>query len=232
MDKTVLVPVADGTEELEAVAIIDVLRRAGAVVTIASVTGEQRITASRGVVIVADALIDACVEQDFDLVVLPGGIPGAQHLRDCADLVRILKRQPRKKRAVRGDLRQPGGGPGTSWAAGRTPGHLSPGVRRSADRQGSGRRPRGDGRHRRHCLTSRGAGEPPSSLAWRWWNGSTARTGGMTLRDPWRYSFRSQKASSGPGRCSRSVGFLNAALLRLRPPTSLPALARTNIYLL
>ena len=93
MEKTVLVPVADGTEELEAVAIIDVLRRAGAQVTIASVTGRQRITASRGVVIVADALIEACVEKDFDLVVLPGGIPGAQHLRDCADLVGILKRQ-------------------------------------------------------------------------------------------------------------------------------------------
>jgi 4-methyl-5(b-hydroxyethyl)-thiazole monophosphate biosynthesis len=93
MENTVLVPVADGTEELEAVAIIDVLRRAGAAVTIASVTGRQRITASRGVVIEADALIDACVEKDFDLVVLPGGIPGAQHLRDCADLVGILKRQ-------------------------------------------------------------------------------------------------------------------------------------------
>jgi 4-methyl-5(b-hydroxyethyl)-thiazole monophosphate biosynthesis len=70
-----------------------VLRRAGAQVTIASVTGRQRITASRGVVIVADAVIESCVEKDFDLVVLPGGIPGAQHLRDCADLVRILKHQ-------------------------------------------------------------------------------------------------------------------------------------------
>ncbi len=64
MDKTVLVPVADGTEELEAVAIIDVLRRAGATVTVASVTGAQQITASRGVVIVADALIEACINMD------------------------------------------------------------------------------------------------------------------------------------------------------------------------
>ena len=54
MQKTVLVPVANGTEELEAVAIIDVLRRAGAVVTVASVTGARQITASRGVVIVAE----------------------------------------------------------------------------------------------------------------------------------------------------------------------------------
>ena len=42
MEKSVLVPVADGTEELEAVAIIDVLRRAGAAVTVASVTGLAR----------------------------------------------------------------------------------------------------------------------------------------------------------------------------------------------
>ncbi|MFO7716328.1 DJ-1 family glyoxalase III [Desulfosarcina sp.] len=93
MHKTVLVPVADGTEELEAVAIIDVLRRAGATVTVASVTGNRRITASRGVVIVADALIEACLKMDFDLVVLPGGVPGAEHLRDSAELIGILKRQ-------------------------------------------------------------------------------------------------------------------------------------------
>jgi 4-methyl-5(b-hydroxyethyl)-thiazole monophosphate biosynthesis len=93
VEKTVLVPVADGTEELEAVAIIDVLRRAGAKVTVASVTGNPQITASRGVVIVADTLIEACRQSEYDLVVLPGGIPGAQHLHDSAALIEILKRQ-------------------------------------------------------------------------------------------------------------------------------------------
>ena len=93
MHKTVLVPVADGTEELEAVAIIDVLRRAGAAVTVASVSCNRQITASRGVVMVADALIEDCVDVGFDLVVLPGGIPGAEHLRDSSDLIRILKQQ-------------------------------------------------------------------------------------------------------------------------------------------
>ncbi|BBO69492.1 4-methyl-5(B-hydroxyethyl)-thiazole monophosphate biosynthesis protein [Desulfosarcina alkanivorans] len=93
MEKTVLVPVADGTEELEAVAIIDVLRRAGAAVTVASVSGNRQITASRGTVIVADTLIEDCETIDFDLVVLPGGIPGAEHLRDCTGLIRILRQQ-------------------------------------------------------------------------------------------------------------------------------------------
>lgn len=97
MQKSVLVPVADGTEELEAVAIIDVLRRAGAVVTVASVSGNRQITASRGVVIVAEALIEDCAKRDFDLVVLPGGIPGAEHLRDSVDLIRLLKRQRDKE---------------------------------------------------------------------------------------------------------------------------------------
>jgi protein deglycase len=93
MNKNVLVPVANGTEELEAVAIIDVLRRAGAHVTVASVSGSRQITASRGVVMLADTLLDDCLDQDYDLVVLPGGIPGAEHLRDSADLTALLKRQ-------------------------------------------------------------------------------------------------------------------------------------------
>jgi protein deglycase len=93
MQKTVLVPIADGTEELEAVAIIDVLRRAGADVTVASVTGKRQITASRGVVITADVPIEDCEDKSYDLVVLPGGIPGAEHLRDSPVLIRLLKRQ-------------------------------------------------------------------------------------------------------------------------------------------
>lgn len=92
MSKRVLVPVADGSEEIEAVCIIDVLRRAGAEVTVASV-GNLQIVASRGVKIVADCLISECLGRDWDLVVLPGGIPGAEHLRDSADLARILRRQ-------------------------------------------------------------------------------------------------------------------------------------------
>jgi 4-methyl-5(b-hydroxyethyl)-thiazole monophosphate biosynthesis len=92
MNPHVLVPIADGTEEIEAVTIIDVLRRADADVTVASVDALQ-ITASRGVKIVADCLIDTCKDEAFDLVVLPGGIPGAEHLRDHPVLKEILLRQ-------------------------------------------------------------------------------------------------------------------------------------------
>jgi 4-methyl-5(b-hydroxyethyl)-thiazole monophosphate biosynthesis len=97
MMKRVLVPIADGTEEIEAVCIIDVLRRAGAEVTVAAVAGLQ-VTASRGVVLVADCPISECTDVTYDLVALPGGMPGAEHLRDSKDLEEILKRQAREGR--------------------------------------------------------------------------------------------------------------------------------------
>ncbi|MBC7185503.1 MAG: DJ-1/PfpI family protein [Calditrichaeota bacterium] len=90
--KKVLVPIANGIEELEAVTIIDVLRRAGAEVTVAGVETLQ-VVASRGTKLVADVPIDECATRTFDLIALPGGMPGAEHLRDCALLARLLKEQ-------------------------------------------------------------------------------------------------------------------------------------------
>ncbi len=92
MNKRVLVPIADGTEELEAVTIIDIMRRAGADVIVASVD-QLQVTASRGVKLVADCLIGDCAGESFDLIALPGGMPGAEHLRDSKVLVELLKQQ-------------------------------------------------------------------------------------------------------------------------------------------
>jgi len=92
MSKTVLVAIADGTEEIEAVTIIDVLRRAGAEVTVASV-GKPQVKASRGVNLVADCTIGDCSGGKFDLIVLPGGMPGAEYLRDSKELTAMLKQQ-------------------------------------------------------------------------------------------------------------------------------------------
>ncbi len=92
MAKKVLVPIADGSEEIEAVCIIDTLRRAGAEVTVASVDKLQ-VTASRGVKLVADTLIAGCANQTYDCIALPGGMPGAEHLRDSVPLIDLLKRQ-------------------------------------------------------------------------------------------------------------------------------------------
>ncbi len=88
---TVLIPLAEGFEELEAVTVIDLLRRAGVAVVTAGLQAGS-ITASRGVVILPDATLDAVLSQDFDMIVLPGGLPGAHHLRDDLRVQAILKR--------------------------------------------------------------------------------------------------------------------------------------------
>ncbi|PKI55536.1 hypothetical protein CRG98_024036, partial [Punica granatum] len=69
--KKVLVPIAFGTEEMEAVVLIDVLRRAGADVAVASVEPQLQVEASGGVKLVADTCISECCNDIFDLVVLP-----------------------------------------------------------------------------------------------------------------------------------------------------------------
>ncbi len=97
MSKKVLIPIADNSEELEAVTLINVLRRAGAEVAVASV-GDLQILASRGVKIVADKLIDDCADEIYDLIVLPGGMPGAKNLRDSQTLKKMLIKQKQEGR--------------------------------------------------------------------------------------------------------------------------------------
>ena len=92
MAKEVLVPVADGIEEIETVCIVDTLRRGGASVTVAAVA-QLEITASRGVKLVADKRISDCTDQQYDLIALPGGMGGAEQLRDCPELIEMLKQQ-------------------------------------------------------------------------------------------------------------------------------------------
>ncbi len=97
MEKKVLVPVAQGVEEMETITIIDVLRRAGAYVTVGSVD-EMMIKASRGIEFKADKLLKECMDEEFDLIALPGGIPGAENLRDSKDLEILLKKQAELKK--------------------------------------------------------------------------------------------------------------------------------------
>ncbi len=88
----VLVPLAQGCEELEAITITDLLVRAGITVTTCGLD-EQPVKASRGITIIPDTSIDKVLNQSFDLIVLPGGLPGADHLRDNAQIQTLLKKQ-------------------------------------------------------------------------------------------------------------------------------------------
>lgn len=87
----VLVPLAEGCEELEAVTVIDILRRAEISVTTASL-GSLKLTASRGTHLTADKELDSVLSDEFDMVVLPGGLPGAEYLNADSRIHSVLKR--------------------------------------------------------------------------------------------------------------------------------------------
>lgn len=99
---SVLVPLAHGCEELEAVTIIDLLVRAGIEVVSAGLEPGP-VKASRGVTLVPDITLDQALGRDWDMVVLPGGLPGADHLeRDprVRDLLRRTAQQGRYTAAI------------------------------------------------------------------------------------------------------------------------------------
>jgi len=88
---SVLIPIADGSEELEAVTLIDLLRRAGIEVVVAGLK-DGAVRCSRGTVLLPDVSLDDVLERDFDMIVLPGGQPGADHLDGDARIHTLLKR--------------------------------------------------------------------------------------------------------------------------------------------
>ncbi len=87
----VLIPLAQGCEELEAVTVADILRRAGVDVLLAGLNSGG-VRCSRGVVLLPDILLDDVLAQTFDMVVLPGGMPGSEHLKNDLRLQDILKK--------------------------------------------------------------------------------------------------------------------------------------------
>ncbi len=87
----VLVPLAQGCEELEAVTVVDLLRRAGITVVTAGLD-EQPVRASRGTVLLPDMTLDEALQREYDMIVLPGGLPGADNLRDDPRIIKCLQR--------------------------------------------------------------------------------------------------------------------------------------------
>jgi 4-methyl-5(b-hydroxyethyl)-thiazole monophosphate biosynthesis len=96
---SVLVPLAEGFEEIEAVSIIDVLRRGGIEVTTAYLFNRE-VNGANGITVVANMSIDDVDPEEYDMMVLPGGIPGAEHLRDDERVQRLLRYFDEKNKRV------------------------------------------------------------------------------------------------------------------------------------
>jgi 4-methyl-5(b-hydroxyethyl)-thiazole monophosphate biosynthesis len=99
MAKRVIVPCSDGFEEIEMMTIIDVLRRAGVDVVLASLDGTAA-TGRSGVKVTADMNMDEAAAMDFDMVVLPGGLPNAYTLRDDSRVIELIKKTASKGSTV------------------------------------------------------------------------------------------------------------------------------------
>jgi 4-methyl-5(b-hydroxyethyl)-thiazole monophosphate biosynthesis len=86
----VLVPLAQDCEEIEAVTVIDILRRAGIDVVSAGLE-KGPVKASRGVVLMPDTDLDAAMQSEYDMVVLPGGA-GTRHLLEDDRIISLIKK--------------------------------------------------------------------------------------------------------------------------------------------
>ncbi|MDW6001667.1 DJ-1 family glyoxalase III [Vibrio mangrovi] len=102
MSHKVLVPVATGSEEMEAITIIDVMVRAGYDVVIASADPTEQLVlkASRGVILTAETRLSEVIREPFDAIILPGGLGGAENFRDNPQLIELLRQQKQARRLV------------------------------------------------------------------------------------------------------------------------------------
>jgi len=96
---SVLVPLAQGCEEIEAVTVIDILRRAGINVVSAGLD-DQPVRASRGVTLVPDTTLDAALQHSFDMIALPGGQPGTNNLKADPRIIALLQKMAKHGKYV------------------------------------------------------------------------------------------------------------------------------------
>lgn len=82
---------ANGFEEIEGLTVVDLLRRASIEISMISITGIKEIVGSHNIKVEADELFEEVEYKDADMLVLPGGLPGANHLAEHQGLVALLK---------------------------------------------------------------------------------------------------------------------------------------------
>lgn len=84
---------AEGFEEIEALTVVDILRRAGVDIKTVSISDKKEVIGSNGIRVVADALFDDIASEVSDMLILPGGVPGAFNLNDHQGLQSLLLKQ-------------------------------------------------------------------------------------------------------------------------------------------
>ena len=89
--KNVYVFFAEGFEEIEALSVIDLLRRADIAVKMTGIAGKESVTGSHGICVGMDASIDEVSLENTEMLVLPGGMPGTKYLGACEALLSLLK---------------------------------------------------------------------------------------------------------------------------------------------
>lgn len=87
----VIVFLAEGFEEIEALTPVDLCRRAKIDVTTVSIGSERQVTGARGIHVVADTTFDEADLEKADMLVLPGGMPGTKNLEACEKLMKLVE---------------------------------------------------------------------------------------------------------------------------------------------
>lgn len=90
-DRKVALFLANGCEEIEALTVADILYRAGISCTTVSITDDVHVTSSHRITVVADTTIDTLDWNSYDMLVLPGGVPGTPNLEACEVLMEHVK---------------------------------------------------------------------------------------------------------------------------------------------
>lgn len=97
--KTALILFSDGSEELEAVTVVNILRRGGVTVTLAGLSAGA-LRGSRGVLLTPDATLDEALAHSYDMVVLPGGQPGTNHLKADGRVLKLVQQMNAREKFV------------------------------------------------------------------------------------------------------------------------------------
>ena len=100
MSKRILIPLAEGFEEIEAITIIDILRRATVEVITASLTDNLEVKGGHNITVKADTILDKVINEDFDAISLAGGMGGMNNLKNDKRIIEKIKKMYNDKKLV------------------------------------------------------------------------------------------------------------------------------------